>query len=53
MPSGGEIYLPDEVVAAFARVSLLSLPIAIESILPMLEAAADGDPATAVPGDLL
>lgn len=51
--TGGEIYLPDAVVAAFARVSLLSLPIAIESILPMLEADADGDPATEVPGDLL
>ncbi len=47
--TGGEIFLPNEVVAAFARVSLLSIPVAVEALVPMLEAAADGDPATAVP----
>ncbi|AEQ52360.1 ABC transporter substrate-binding protein [Pelagibacterium halotolerans] len=46
--TGGEIYLPDHVVAAFARVSLLSLPVAIEALVPMIEAAADGDPETVV-----
>lgn len=51
-PKGGEIYLPDSVVAAFARVSLLSLPVVLDAMVPMLEAAADGDPATPVEGDL-
>jgi iron complex transport system substrate-binding protein len=46
--TGGEIYLPDQVVAAFARVSLLSLPVVIEALVPMIEAAADGDPETVV-----
>jgi iron complex transport system substrate-binding protein len=51
--TGGEIFLTDEQVAALARVTLLSLPVIIEALVPMLEAAADGDPATEVLGDLL
>lgn len=50
--TGGEIFLTDEQVAAFARTTLLSIPVTIESLVPMLEAAADGDPATEVEGDL-
>ncbi|ODT82604.1 MAG: iron siderophore-binding protein [Pelagibacterium sp. SCN 64-44] len=49
---GAEIFLTDEQVAAFARVTLLSIPVTIETLVPMLEAAADGDPATEVVGDL-
>jgi iron complex transport system substrate-binding protein len=47
--TGGEIFLPDDVVAAYARVSLLSVPVMLDALVPMLEAAADGDPGTAVP----
>lgn len=47
--TGGEIFLPDLVVAALARISLLSIPSALDALEPMLEAAADGDPATQVP----
>ncbi|WP_051207671.1 ABC transporter substrate-binding protein [Saccharospirillum impatiens] len=47
--SGGEIYLPNLVVAALARISLLSIPSALDALEPMLEAAADGDPETRVP----
>lgn len=47
--NGGEIFLPDNVIAAFARVSLLSIPVFIDALVPMLEAAADGDPETIVP----
>ncbi|WP_404400405.1 ABC transporter substrate-binding protein [Pelagibacterium halotolerans] len=47
--TGGEIFLGDLPVAALARVSLLSIPVALEALVPMLEAAADGDPATVVP----
>ncbi|MCD7058675.1 ABC transporter substrate-binding protein [Pelagibacterium xiamenense] len=47
--TGGEVFLGDLPVAALARVSLLSIPVALEALVPMLEAAADGDPATEVP----
>lgn len=47
--SGGEVFLGDLPVAAMARVSLLSIPVALDAMVPMLEAAADGDPATPVP----
>lgn len=50
---GGEIFLPDDVIAAFARVSLLSIPAVLDALEPMLVAAADGDPATEVAGDLV
>ena len=47
--NGGEAFLGDLTIAALARVSLLSIPVALETLVPMLEAAADGDPATIVP----
>ncbi|WP_220432502.1 ABC transporter substrate-binding protein [Saccharospirillum alexandrii] len=47
--SGGEVFLGDLPVAALARVSLLSIPVALEALVPMLEGAADGDPSTPVP----
>lgn len=50
--TGGEIFLTDEHLAAIARQELLSIPVAVDFLVPMLEAAADGDPATAVKGDL-
>lgn len=46
--TGGEVFLGDLPVAALARVSLLSIPVAIDALVPMLEAAADGDPNTPV-----
>ena len=49
--TGGEVFLPDEVIAAFARLSLLSIPTMIDAMVPLLQAAADGDPATPVPLD--
>ncbi len=50
--TGGEVFLTDDMVAAFARVTLLSIPAVLDDLVPMLEAAADGDPATVVDGDL-
>lgn len=50
--NGGEIFLTDEHLAAIARQELLSIPVAVDFLIPLLEAAADGDPATAVEGDL-
>lgn len=47
--TGGEIFLGDLPVAALARVSLLSIPFALESMVPMLAAAADREPETVVP----
>lgn len=47
--TGSEAFLGDLTIAALARVSLLSIPVALETLVPMLEAAADGDPATIVP----
>ncbi|MET0437415.1 MAG: ABC transporter substrate-binding protein [Devosia sp.] len=49
---GGEIFLTDEHLAAIARQELLSIPVAVDFLVPLLEAAADGDPATTVEGDL-
>lgn len=46
---GREIRLDDLSGAAFSYASLLSLPYSLDALLPMVEAAADGDPATAVP----
>jgi iron complex transport system substrate-binding protein len=51
--NGGEIFLTDLNLAAIARQTLLSIPVAIDYLIPMLEAAADGDSATTVEGDLL
>ncbi|GGF36422.1 hypothetical protein GCM10011321_29210 [Youhaiella tibetensis] len=39
----------DLTIAALSRVSLLSIPVALENLVPILEAAADGDPTTVVP----
>ena len=50
--NGGEIFLTDEHLAAIARQELLSMPVAIDFLIPLLEAAADGDAATEVEGDL-
>lgn len=50
--NGGEIFLTDEHLAAIARQELLSIPITVDYLIPLLEAAADGDEATAVDGDL-
>jgi len=50
--NGGEIFLTDEHLAAIARQELLSIPVAVDFLVPLLEAAADGDPATAVEGAL-
>ncbi len=47
--TGGEVFLGDLPVAALARVSLVSIPVALEALVPMLEGAADGDPSTPVP----
>ncbi|UYN99813.1 MAG: ABC transporter substrate-binding protein [Devosia sp.] len=47
--NGGEVFLGNLPVAAMARVSLLSIPVALDAIVPMLEAATDGDAATVVP----
>lgn len=50
---GGEIFLTDLHLAAIARQTLLSIPVAVDFLIPMLEAAADGDHTTTVEGDLL
>lgn len=47
--TGGEVFLGDLPVAALARVSLLSIPVALDALVPMLEAAADENPDTRVP----
>ena len=46
--TGSEVFLGDMTIAALSRVSLLSIPVVLDSLVPMLEAAADGDPATVV-----
>ena len=46
---GREIYADELLSGAFSFSSLLSLPYALDRLVPMLEAAADGDPATPVP----
>lgn len=50
--NGGEIFLTDEHLAAIARQELLSIPVAVDFLVPLLEAAADGDPATPIEGAL-
>ncbi len=50
--NGGEVFLTDEHLSAIARQELLSIPVAVDFLVPLLEAAADGDPATTVTGDL-
>ena len=46
---GREVYADEVLSGAFSFASLLSLPYALDRLVPMLEAAADGDPATPVP----
>ena len=43
---GGEIFLDEELVGAFSHASLLSIPYAVERLVPLIETALDGDPAT-------
>jgi iron complex transport system substrate-binding protein len=47
---GREIFSDDLLSGAFSHSSLLSLPYAIDNLVPLIELAADGDPATVVPG---
>lgn len=43
---GREVYLGAEMFSAFSHASLLSLPFALDRLVPMIEAALDGDPET-------
>ncbi|KAA9008138.1 ABC transporter substrate-binding protein [Histidinibacterium aquaticum] len=43
---GREIFLDFELSGAFSHASLLSIPYAVERLVPMIEAALDGDPET-------
>jgi len=45
---GREILADEMLSAAFSHTSLLSLPHALNELLPLIELAADGDPATVV-----
>ncbi len=46
MQDGRTIFLPPDLEYAFAFNSVLSLPFLLDGVVPMIEAAADGDPAT-------
>lgn len=46
---GREVFADLELSGAFSHASPLSLNFAVEQLVPEIEAAADGDPATAVP----
>lgn len=47
---GRDVFVTDpDVAGGLALISVLSLPFVIEKLVPQLAAAADGDPATAVP----
>ncbi len=43
---GRDVYVGPELTGAFSFSSLLSLPYAIDALVPMIEAALDGDPET-------
>jgi iron complex transport system substrate-binding protein len=43
---GREVFVGHELSGAFSHLSLLSLPYAIDNLVPMIEAALDGDPET-------
>ncbi|ROU02454.1 ABC transporter substrate-binding protein [Histidinibacterium lentulum] len=43
---GREIFLDEILSSAFSHASLLSIPYAVERLVPMIEAALDGDPET-------
>lgn len=45
---GREVYADDMLSSAFSHASLLSLPVVLDTMLPLIEAAMDGDPATPV-----
>ncbi|MGH2941834.1 MAG: hypothetical protein ACRDLN_03525 [Solirubrobacteraceae bacterium] len=49
---GRDVFLPEAGTLAEATsfISVLSIPILIDRLVPMLAAAADGDPATRPPG---
>jgi len=47
---GREIFTDDLLSGAFSHSSLLSLPYALDHLVPLLGLAVDGDPATVVPG---
>lgn len=47
---GREIFSDELLTGAFSHSSLLSLPYAIDNLVPLIELAIDGDPATVVPG---
>lgn len=40
------LFLPEDLEFAFAFNTVLSLPFLLDGVVPMLEAATDGDPAT-------
>lgn len=46
MKEGRAVYMEGEMEAAFAFNSLLSLGFVLDEVVPLLEAATDGDPAT-------
>lgn len=46
MQEGRAIYMEGDVEAAFGFNSVLSIPYVLDAVVPMLEAAMDGDPAT-------
>ncbi len=43
---GREVFIDKELAGAFGHASLLSLPYVIDRLIPMIEVALDGDPAT-------
>lgn len=47
---GREIFAPELLADAFSHSSLLSLNYALDELVPLIELAVDGDPATEVPG---
>lgn len=47
---GREIFSDELLTGAFSHSSLLSLPYALDQLVPLIELAVDGDPATVVPG---
>lgn len=46
MRDGRVLFLPEDLEFAFAFNTVLSLPFLLDGVVPMLEAATDGDPAT-------
>lgn len=46
---GREVLADELLTGAFSHTSLLSLPYALDELIPLIELAADGDPSTIVP----